>query len=320
MRALAVVAVLGGVAHADTPVMRPEATELDRETPPPGRAEFGFDGGAPVGAWAAAVQLGYLDRPLVLHAGSLEVVPVEHRETLALGGAVSLGATGVLVLDARMPFAHQVGERLVALGDPRALDRFVLGDLAIGARVRIAAGERLQTFARVVVTLPTGDDDSFAGEARWTGSGLLIARATLPAHVTLAATGGILLRGAEVQVADRVVGDALVGGIGAAVGLPPALGLWCVPDQLRVTAELVGSLGDKASASLGPSPAEARLAVIGRPLRSLAIGIRAGIGLDDQIGSPRWRATLELTYQAPQPPPPPPPQQPAEPEDEDERD
>ena len=316
MRALAVVAVLGGVAHADTPVLRPEATELDREMPPPGRAEFGFDGGAPIGAWAASLQLGYLDRPLVLHAGSLEELPVAHRETLALGGALALGATGALVLDVRLPFAHQVGDRLVGLGDARALDRIVLGDLAVGARVRIAAGERLQTFARLVATLPTGDDDNFAGEARWTASGLLIGRATLPANIVVAATGGILLRGAEVQVADRVVGDALLGGLGAAIGLPPLLGLWCVPDQLRLTGELVGSLGDQVAHKHGPSPAEARLGVVGRPLPSLALGIRAGLGLGDQIGSPRFRATLELTWQAPMPPAP--ARSPTEPEPDDE--
>jgi hypothetical protein len=39
--------------------------------------------------------------------------------------------------------------------------------------------------------------------------------------------------------------------------------------------------------------------VVGKPLPALAIGVRAGIGLDDQIGAPRFRAMIELAWQAP---------------------
>ena len=306
LAALVAVAVAGlaGAARADTPVMRPEAIELDREAPPPGRAEFGFDGGGPVGAWAAEVDLGYLDEPLALRAGPLVRYPVRHRETVALGGAVTV--LDSLVLDARLPLAHQVGDSLIALGDQTRAARWVLGDLALGARLRVARSGPVQLFARLAATVPTGDDHAFAGEARWTGSTLLIGRAVLPAGVVVAATGGILVRGAEVQVADRTVGDALAGALGVAVPLPPVAGLWCVPDQLRVTGELAGELGDDVAHRLGAAPLEARFGVIGRPRPELAIAVRAGFGLDDQIGAPRFRATLELAWQAPAPPPPPP--------------
>jgi hypothetical protein len=46
--------------------------------------------------------------------------------------------------------------------------------------------------------------------------------------------------------------------------------------------------------------------VVGRPRPGFAIGVRVGAGLDDQIGAPRFRATLELAWQAPAPPPSPP--------------
>ena len=302
MRALVALAIVARTAHADTPVLRPEAIEVDREAPPPGRAEFGFDGGAAVGAWAASAQLGFVDDPIVLHSGDRVKYPVAHRETLALGAAYSVIDTGSLVVDARLPLAHQVGDRLVGLGDMQHLEHWVIGDLAVGARVRIASTEGLQAFARFVATLPTGDDHDFAGEARWAYSSALIARFALPGNAVLAATSGILLRAAEVQVGDRIVGNELFGGIGVAVGLPPIAGLWCVPDQLRVTGELVGELGDKVGVQRGPSPAEARLGVIGRPLPELAIGVRAGLGLDDQVGSPQFRALLEVTWQAPAPP------------------
>src|SRR6185503_999779 len=88
---LAVVLAATAVAHADDPVQRAEAFELDREAPPPGQAELSFDGGAPVAPWAASVQLGYLDRPMRLHTTEVKIFPIEHRQTLALGGAVSIG-------------------------------------------------------------------------------------------------------------------------------------------------------------------------------------------------------------------------------------
>src|SRR6185437_9492530 len=102
MKWLAVVAVLGGAARADTPatpVMRPEAIEIDRDTTPPGQAELSFDGGAPIGTWAAGVTLGYLERPLELHTLASSAYPIDRRETAVVGGAVSLGDR--LIVDAR---------------------------------------------------------------------------------------------------------------------------------------------------------------------------------------------------------------------------
>jgi len=301
-------------AYGDTPVPRPEAIEVDREAPPPGRAEFGFDGGAPVGAWAASVQLGYVDEPIQLGTPSLTIFPVRRRETVALGGAITLGDR--LVADARMPLAHQVGDRLNGLGDDAPLDRWVAGDLALGARIRITDTDVVQTFARFAVTIPTGNDDQFAGEAKWTYASSLIGRLTLR-DVVVAANAGILVRGAEVQVGDRVVGDELMGGLGVAVALPPIAGLWCERNPLRVTGELDGELADHSSGVRGASPAEARLGFVGRPIPSLAISVRAGLGLDDQIGSPRFRAMVEIAWQAPEPPHVVPLAAPADDEDED---
>jgi hypothetical protein len=285
------------VASADDIIMRPEAVELDRDAPPPGRVEFGFDGGAPVGAWGVGAQVGYLDQPLVLHDQAITTYPVRHRETLALGGAVSLGES--VVVDARVPMAHQVGSRLQGLGDDAALDRFVLGDITIGARLRVAGGERLSAFVRGQIGLPTGDDFDFAGDARWSGAWLLIGRAELTPNVVAAATGGIRIRAAEVQVGDRLVGDEVIYGAGVAVALPPIAGLWCKPEQARVLAEVAGVVGDRVGMLRGPSPAEARVGFVGKPLPELAVGVRAGLGLDDQIGSPRFRAMLEVAWQAP---------------------
>jgi len=297
MKSLAVLLLLAGAAHADTPVQRPEAIDLDHDMTPPGRAEFGFDGGGDVATYAFGVQLGYLDRPMRIHTVELETFPVERRETVWLGGALSLGPS--VVVDARLPLSHQIGARYQGFGDDRALDHWVAGDLAIGARLRVFQGRRIGAFFRGNLTVGTGNDREFAGEARYTGSWLLIGRARLPAGIVVAATGGIRLRGAEVQVADRLVGDEVLGGVGATLPLPAIHGLYCDANDVRLAVEVVGALGDDVAKKRGPSPAEARIGILSKPRDWFAVAFRVGTHLDDQIGAPRFRAMLELVYQGP---------------------
>ena len=254
MKALAALLLLGAAtAHADHPINRPEAIDVDRDMTPPGRGEFGFDGGGEVGTFA-----------------------------LSLGGSV--------VVDARMPLSHQTGARYAGFGDDRPLDRWVAGDLALGARIRVFRGDRFGAFLRTAATFGTGNDYQFAGEARYTLSWLLVGRAKLPHDIVLAATGGIRLRGAEVQVADRLAGDEFLGGVGATVPIPGCL---------RLEGEIVGALGDDVAKKRGPSPAEARIGVIAHPRDYFAFAVRIGGHIDDQIGAPRFRAMLELIYTGP---------------------
>jgi hypothetical protein len=277
------------VAHADPP---PEAVDVDRLASPPGRPELGFDGGAPVGEWAASVQAGYLDRPLTLSAAGATLVPVEHRETLVVGGASELGNS--VVFDAALPVSHQIGTRFTGLGDDRALGREVLGDLRFGARLRVNG----HVFARVDVTAPTGDEFEFAGAPGYTVAWTLIGRATLPADIVLAANAGIRLRGTEVTIADSVVGNELFGAAGIVVPLPPIRPLWCARDQVALTAEIAGVLGDEVHGKAGPSPVEARLGLVTHPRGGFQVGVRVGAGLDDELGAPRFRATVELAWHA----------------------
>lgn len=295
MCAVLVAPVLAPVAaRADTPVDRPGAFEVDREAPPPGQAELSFDGGAPLGPWAASVQVGYLDRPFRLHTSEVKIFPIEHRQTIAFGGAVSIGPS--IVVDARMPLAHQVGDRMRGLGDDRPLDRWVPGDLGLGLRLQVSARERAALFVRGHVTFGTGDDRDFSGEARFTAAWMLIGRFTLPAGFVVAATGGVRFRGAEVVVADRLLGDELFGGIGATYALPALPRVWCEANRVRLTAEVVGVLGNNVGGERGPSPMEARAGMISQIRPWLAIAGRLGKGLDDHIGAPRFRGMLELVY------------------------
>jgi hypothetical protein len=286
---------LCSVARADQPTDRPEAFEVDRDRTPPGQAELGFDAGAPIEGWAASAQVSYLDRPFNLHTSQRENYPVEHRETLVLGGVMAVGANAIV--DLRIPMSHQVGDRLVGLGDNTPLDHWVIGDVGLGGRLRLAQRERAALFARAELTLPSGDDHDFAGDARFTGAWMLIARFTIPQGVMIAATAGVRFRPREVRIADRLLGDELFGGIGVTYELPGLRGLWCPENHVRVTGELDGILGNDVAGQRGPSPAEVRLGMVSEIRPWLAIGGHIGKGItNSQIGSPRARALVEVVY------------------------
>jgi len=293
--ALAAVMFAATTAHAETPLDRPEAIEVDRDLTPPGQAELGFDGGAPIGTWALGLELGFVERPLRLHALDIKTYPVDHRETAVLGGALAIGDK--VIVDVRFPMSHQVGARLEGLGDSRRLDHWVPGDLSLGARLRVMERDVVSVFVRGTLTLPTGDDYDFAGDAKWSAAWMGIARVTLPADLVVSATAGIRLRGAEVIVGDQLVGDELAWGVGATMGIPPFLPLWCKPEQLKGAVEVLGVVGDRVAGQHSPSPIEARLGVIGRIRPPYAIAVHVGTHLDDQIGAPTFRAIVELVYQ-----------------------
>lgn len=311
-------------AHADLPRDTPAAIEVDRDAAPGGRVGFGFDGGEPVDAWGASLALGWLERPIELPAGasgdgSPASRPVRRRETLALGGALAVGDRAVV--DAVLRGSHQVGDRLTAGGDPDRLARYVLHDLRLGVRIRIAGDRERAALLRAELTLPTGDDAQFAGDAAWTAAWSLIGRATLPYGVVVAASAGIRLHGAEVAVGDRLVGDELLAAAGGAAPLS-SLGLGGVAGRTTLTAELHASVGDRVGGASGPNPVEARLGVVVQAQPALTVGAHAGVGLDDQIGAPRFRALLELAWTPPaaRPAPAPAAASPASPPDDDEPD
>lgn len=296
-RAAAVLALslAASPAFAEAPSGRPEAVQVDRDAPPPGQVEFGFDGGAPIETWALSAQLGFLDRPMRLHTTEVKVFPVEQRETLALGAAIALGSSAIA--DIRMPFSHQTGDRWQGLGDERALDQWVLGDLGLGVRVRLAQRGTASIFARAQLTLPTGDDHDFAGDARYSVAWMLIGRFSLPGGIVIAGTAGVRFRGREIQLADRLVGDELTGAIGATYEIPRVPGLWCPANHVRATAEVAGVLGNDVAGQRGPSPLEARIGLVSRIRSWLAVGVHIGKGLDDQIGAPRFRGLLEVAFE-----------------------
>ena len=289
---------LVGPARAGTPRNTPAAIDVDRDDAPAGRIGVGFDGGEPVDAWGVSLAGAWLERPIEIPAGAFGAgarasQPVRRRQTLAFGAAIALGDR--IVLDVRLRGSHQVGERLAAAGDPAPLARFVFHDLRFGGRIRVAGNASRAAFLRAELTLPTGDDAQLAGDARWTAAWSLLGRARLPHEITVAATAGIRLHGAEVVVGDRLVGDELFGAAGIAVPLPIDP-LNSLTGPVQATAELIGSYGDHVGTRAGPDPLEARLGVQLQPRQGFAVGVHAGFGLDDQIGAPAFRAVIEFGW------------------------
>ena len=316
-----VVAVAASPARADRPRDTPTAIEVDRDSAPAGRVGPGFDDGAPVDAWGVSLRAGWIERPIELDAGAFgggspASRPVRRRETLALGGALTLGDR--IVVDLLLRASHQVGDRLTAAGNPAPLARQVFHDARLGGRVRIVGGRARAALVRGELTLPTGDDQQFAGDARWTLAWSLIGRAVVAHDIAIVGTAGIRLHGAEVAVGDRLIGDALFAAAGATVPLS-ALGLSGAADRVSVTGELLGALGDNVGGLAGPSPVEARLGALVRVLPELTIGAHAGAGLGDQIGAPAFRALFEVAWAprvARRPEPPAPIAPPEDPDDE----
>ncbi len=295
--AVALLLAASGVAQADAPPI--PGVEVDREDAPAGRAEFGFDGGAPLDGWGISLGVGVLEKPLTIDPlGPPGPIPVRKRETVVLGGAIALGRS--VVLDLRLPLSRQVGDNTYGGGDAYVTDQYAttyaLGDLRVAARIRIAGDADRAAFLRGALTFPTGDSAAFAGDGHWSVAWNLIGRATLPAGIIIAGSAGIHIRGAEVTVGDRLVGDEITGAAGVIVPIPPIAGLWCHRDQVKLTAELDGALGDYVDAMHGPSPLEARGGIVIQALPELAIGLRGGRGLDDQLGAPAWRAMLEVAW------------------------
>jgi hypothetical protein len=290
MRLALLVMLVPTLASAETqPPGNPAAIEVDRADTPPGRTELGFDGGAPLPSWGVSLAGQWLSAPMTL--GSTE--PVAHRQSALLGAAVAIGNS--LVLDTRLAFSTQTGDRLAAYDDVNELDGFVIGDVGLGARIRVAGTDRRAVFGRGDVSFPSGDDHDFAGESSYTLAWRLIGRVTLPAEVVIAGSLGFRLRGDEVRVSDKLMSDELTYAVGAVVPLPPLPRVWC-EQQAFVTAELTGIVGNDVGSGTGPSPIEARIGVLSRPRPAWAIAARIGHGLTDEIGSPSLRATLEVSF------------------------
>src|SRR6185295_3115474 len=162
--ALCAVAAASRPGRADRPRDTPAAIEVDRDAAPAGRIGFSFDGGEPVDAWGVSMRGAFVARPIELEPGAFgdgspPTQPVRRRETLTLGGALAVGDR--VVLDGALRASHQVGDRLRAAGNPDRLARYVVHDVRLGGRIRVAGDRDRAVLLRADLTLPSGNGAQF---------------------------------------------------------------------------------------------------------------------------------------------------------------
>jgi large repetitive protein len=190
----------------------------------------------------------------------------------------------------RLPMVlHQTGslERIGGSGSPSAT---VLGDLAVGGKVRLLGpagwGPGFRLVATLAASFPTGSDTAFAG------SGTFAARPGLSAGLEVGPLSaafnlGYLVRG-ESKLAGLSVNDQVEGGLAAALAV--------APDLLWVLAEAWGRKGVQGETGESGMPVEIdgglRLAIAGPWMAQVGVGT----GLSQGYGTPKVRGILALAY------------------------
>jgi hypothetical protein len=285
-------------AHADTPPDAPTAIDVERVQGLATGWWLGLDDPRVVGPGHMAFGLttSVIARPIRLRdpAGADLGSPVEYRTSLI--AAAAYGVTDTIELDASVPIVVQSGDRLTRVGDPTELRTLTRGDLRIGGKYQVVDKDHVRVAFAADVLLPTGDQDHYAGEQSWAIHWRALAALRF-GRFGAAVSGGVRIRGEEVALApDQVAGNEVIGGAAVAYQLPGIPGVYCSWTQLRAIAELDAVLGDAMGGSNGPSPLEARVGLRGRIWRGWTLGVAAGRGLNDEVGAPRWRAMLDVSW------------------------
>lgn len=310
MKAAVIAAALAGSATAAAAQIAPAskpAFSVERFTPAPGSALWiGVeDADVPAaGRWVVTASTWVASRPIVLRAlstGAEATAPVRLRWGQELAIAGGLGSRYLVGL--AVPTALQWGDRLTGIGlSETPLQRAVVGDLRLHGRARVVGApgaDGLAAAVAVALTLPSGDDGDFAGEAGPVLAWGLRAGYRTP-DVALTGGAGLRLRTEEVVLLSpaRPHGNELTASLGAAVRLGPLGRQLGGGDRAWAMVEVEAVLGDDAGkGARGPSPAEARLGVRADLAHCWSVAVAGGGGFTpDEIGSPGYRLIAQLTF------------------------
>jgi hypothetical protein len=290
------------LAAAPARAQAPISGAIDQLEPTPaGDAFFGVPSPAAGGHLVprALVMFDYADQPLSLTTGETTSTIVGSQAFLHLG--VSLALWDRLLVSMLLPIAVlQNGDspmvQGVTLQSPSSAE---VGDLRLGARVRLF-GEYdapFQIGAGAYLHLPTGPSDSFTGEGTVRAGPQIVLGGRIDRFVWSAAIGAAF-RGSENP-------STLTYGAGAAVML--------LQDRIQAGAELFAAtplqegfitVSETSSFSRGMTTnAELLLGVRARLVEGLVLGVAAGPGLTDAIGTPTYRFLGNASW-APLPPKP----------------
>lgn len=242
------------------------------------------------GQLGGALTLSYAHRPLTeeLHSadGSLlrSRALIDHQLVAAAG--VAVGLWDRLTLHAILPVT------LVQTGSD-ALTSTALGDLRLGARVRILGGlegaspSRFGLGLEGQVVVPTGNDRAFASDNKTRGRVLLLAEG-LPAHfLYIGANVGVMLR-PEVEHATNLGHALLVGG---------SVGYRTAHDKIRVGLEANSDIALVTNTPSAASNAVEAYAVGSvRFLDGLHASVGVGPGFTNTSGTPSVRAIARIGW------------------------
>ncbi len=301
--AIALAALAPATATAQTPTVdyRPQFS-VERLTPPPGPGTFVQveDGDVvPHKGYTFAVVTSLATRPLVIrHAidGGVMSEPVSLRvgaDILAAYGFRNRYQFGLAI----PVVVFQDGDRLQRLDLPdenadEPLAATTLGDIRVSGKVRLVEprhGYGLAAATDVIVTLPTGDDSQFTGEAGPVFEGRLVG-SYRHRRFAAAVNAGARIRASEVQFLAPTLrlGNELAWGVAASAPVPLAP-RWMALVEAAGASPLDG----------GPESTEARVGARYRAAPAWTVGATAGVGIADAdaIGAPGFRAVLDVRFE-----------------------
>jgi OmpA-OmpF porin, OOP family len=282
-------ALLAGVAVAQTPAPDARGFALQTYEPPPAGDGFFTVPGADVPGHlvpGAALVFSWAREPLVIQSGG-QTVPggrLVHRQFWAfLQG--SMGLSDRLLLDVAAPVAlYQSGSPyLASLPEVSAA---ALGDLRLGARTPLWRAGPLDLAAALALWLPTGSTGAFASDGG----------VRLQPQLVAAGRHGAVEYGGAVGLLYRESSDRVVARVGTAVTFSAA-GAWR-RGPWRVGPELYGRYQLEGTAT---SPVEALLG--GHWARgAIDAGVAIGTGLDRAPGAAPLRVVAQVAWRPPVPP------------------
>ncbi|HET9957316.1 MAG TPA: thrombospondin type 3 repeat-containing protein [Polyangiaceae bacterium] len=247
--------------------------------------------------WNAGVWASYANRLVELEAdGHTIAVPVRHQWSVDY--VAGLGLTDRLAIGVVVPtVAYQTGDDVRGLlPDARALPKASLGDLSLTVKATLVPTRTLGGFAlaaRGRLSLPTGSAASYVSETAASGELGLLGELGLVA-LTVRATAGMRVRGAERAYADATLGQSLPWGAQLEF-LPQALG-WDDEGRWRWNLEAHGAV----ALTSGFAAAAVSPALMGASARYAFgdVGVIGGaeLPLNDALGAPQVRAVLGFSY------------------------
>ncbi|MCP4806732.1 MAG: OmpA family protein [Proteobacteria bacterium] len=167
------------------------------------------------------------------------------------------------------------------------LSGFAMGDIRLGALVRLAGDESLGFAIAPSVDIPTGNDAAYSGGTF--GGQLTAAVGGQKERLGWRANVGIDLGGSQpIGEVDR--GTSFLAGVGANVG---------VTESVDLGAEITSSIGLVGQDGWRSNPTEGHLYGQWRHESGLGIGAGAGTAIIGGIGAPDWRVLGTLSFAKP---------------------